>query len=461
MSPLELLGLGQDADERMVKRAYAQRLRQCRPEDDPEAFQQLHAIYEAALEQCRHAAAGSDSIATVTPSIESTQREETVSPSPESMAPEFAHTEFQDEVIRLGGKGDAHALQAVLDRQPALWSLRLKSQVAQQLFARLAHEVPPMSAACIATLLRFFDLDHVLDGNYPPSLLLLQRRMQLAWDLQPQHREALAERLGMRSPANQQTLKAHLRQLTRPFHVMQAALIGSIPERATALARFITRLSLEHPDDLSPPCDPRQINFWLQAVDRRQIGYPRLLIGAVRCAVALLCAALIGTVLGVVARTPPERISLTVLAWVVGLAAVPCVIFAIWMTWLPVENWQATPEHQPVRWPWLNLLLVPLLCAVGLALSGNPLTLPPLFTAIWIAFRRCIRRNASTFSRVTPRMIWFGMFIVFAASKSILATYGQEAFFTDHLYILAVIAMGFWGFDLWRHRRYLRVARTA
>lgn len=46
----EQLGLPADADARTVKRAYAQRLKRTRPDEDPQGFQQLREAYEAALE---------------------------------------------------------------------------------------------------------------------------------------------------------------------------------------------------------------------------------------------------------------------------------------------------------------------------------------------------------------------------------------------------------------------------
>jgi hypothetical protein len=48
-SPWLSLGLREDAGEREIKRAYARLLKQCRPEDDPAAFQQLRRNYEFAL----------------------------------------------------------------------------------------------------------------------------------------------------------------------------------------------------------------------------------------------------------------------------------------------------------------------------------------------------------------------------------------------------------------------------
>jgi hypothetical protein len=47
------LGVHHDADERTVKRAYAQRLRSVRPDTDPEGFQALHEAYQAALDAIR------------------------------------------------------------------------------------------------------------------------------------------------------------------------------------------------------------------------------------------------------------------------------------------------------------------------------------------------------------------------------------------------------------------------
>ncbi len=47
------LGVAHDADERTVKRAYAQRLRSVRPDIDPDGFQALHEAYQAALDAIR------------------------------------------------------------------------------------------------------------------------------------------------------------------------------------------------------------------------------------------------------------------------------------------------------------------------------------------------------------------------------------------------------------------------
>ncbi len=49
MNCWEILGLQPGAEERDIKRRYAQLVKNCRPEDDPAAWQQLHDAYEQAL----------------------------------------------------------------------------------------------------------------------------------------------------------------------------------------------------------------------------------------------------------------------------------------------------------------------------------------------------------------------------------------------------------------------------
>ncbi len=49
-----VLGIAETGDERAVKRAYAKQLKQTRPEDDPQGFQQLRTAYERALVLARY-----------------------------------------------------------------------------------------------------------------------------------------------------------------------------------------------------------------------------------------------------------------------------------------------------------------------------------------------------------------------------------------------------------------------
>lgn len=55
MNPWTVLGIQATGDEREIKRAYARRLKTTRPEDDPQAFQDLRDAYEATLRLARFA----------------------------------------------------------------------------------------------------------------------------------------------------------------------------------------------------------------------------------------------------------------------------------------------------------------------------------------------------------------------------------------------------------------------
>lgn len=112
-----LLELEPDADERSVKRAYAKRLRITRPDDDPEAFQQLHEAYKSALEWAQYrvqweedAAEQVDLAQSEAPPIDATSAHEahfasaTLTPSFQSSSSEStAFCELHDPVQLTGG----------------------------------------------------------------------------------------------------------------------------------------------------------------------------------------------------------------------------------------------------------------------------------------------------------------------------------------------------------------------
>lgn len=464
MSPFEQLGLPEDADERMVKRAYAQRLRDTRPDSDPEGFQRLHATYQAALAQCRR-----KTVATK-PHHELERKPVTPAddlPSAMANAPlgtvTFSFDLFFTELLALAAKGDAAQLNTWLGEQPALWSLRMKNRVGYELFAQLDRNVPPMSPACIKMLLAFFDMNQTHPGHDALRLQRLLRRMQLAWELQPAHRDALAERMRLRLHSERCELDLTLERLTRPLHWMQVARIGLVANEASSYAQSIRQVSLGHPEDLPEPCDQNQIRFWLKATDPSHISKERLQLGAMRCATTLLAGLLLGLLSGVWMRMPPDHFNRTAFWWCFGLPAAPCALWGLLMLMLPLDRWHAMPEYQPARWPWLNLLLVPVFCAAAFAF-GEADALVPAFVfalvALWLAFRRLRRRNTASL-RINSRLMWFGLWGLFMLARSLLKDAGHTYAGATYPALAAATAMLLWGMDLWRQRHRLRIRQTA
>ncbi len=48
----EVLGIAPTTNKREVKKAYAEAVKHCHPEEEPEAFQKLYEAYQAALNIC-------------------------------------------------------------------------------------------------------------------------------------------------------------------------------------------------------------------------------------------------------------------------------------------------------------------------------------------------------------------------------------------------------------------------
>jgi hypothetical protein len=473
MSPFSLLGLPPDADERAIKRAYAQRLRQIRPEDDAQGFQRLHEIYQAALERCRQGMPAATSAQDEGASTDREQRfdasmaqppridagvSSTAAPiaQPPPAAVVFVVDEFCSAAFDLAATGDPARLQDWLGSRPELWSLQLKAQVGHYLVQQLYQQVPPMPESCLDTLLHFFDLDHALAGHDPAALQQLRRRSRLAWELQPDHQNALAARLNM-PPWR---VRWNLRQLHRPFRWPQVLLIGMNPSNAGIIATFVARLAGINPEDLPDGVKRDQLQFWQAAADLKRVNRPRLILGLARSAVILLVGMLLAPLLSLAYS---GGIALEPMLFVIALLMVPSMLWGVWVAWQALDHWQGRPEHLPVRWPWLCLGLVPLMCAGGLALQ---LTRQPglgvllLTPAVWLALRRYWHRHDGhgfVWKAGHVRVFFILLFLLANALRGtdLIADIPSA---DSAGFVLASVAMLAWGADLWKQRRHLRIA---
>ena len=116
MSCWDTLNLSPTADTRAIKRAYAARLKETRPDEDPQAFQKLRSAYEEAL----IVAPWFDSENTEQ-EAETPMETEDISPAPQyaSAEPEITRSEENTGEPLAGLPESAHAGAETLEPQPA------------------------------------------------------------------------------------------------------------------------------------------------------------------------------------------------------------------------------------------------------------------------------------------------------------------------------------------------------
>lgn len=497
MWAFELLGLGPDADERSIKRAYAQRLRGARPDEDPAGFQRLRDAYELALRLCAHRAeamphkveaapspAEADDVAESTEApmppeapapvrqelpaaLRSQVRPVAVAARPAEPLPVAAIDleQLQRDLLAAAERGEPEALRQWLGSRHELWSLHAKAELGRRLMARLQQHPAAMPGECFDALLAFFDLDHVQAGYDPFALQRLRRRMRLQWELQPEHIEAMARRTHDphwpgRAP-NTRMASRLLRQLVRPFQWWQALAVAVLPERPAELARFAKKLSDDHVDELLPYVPREQLRFWLLA-GQPGLSLPRSAVHALRIAAGVFASlAAIALLFGVVSLTGGNADKAwaafpTIAAWIAGIAGL---IYAF-MGWQWLDYWQRSPESPGQRGTWLRWACVPLIAAIGLVLKYSPVGEPMAglveLLAIVLSVRRYRERSgAGPFPvRIHP-VAWIVLINIVRG----IASEGMPSLPLAE--IGACIALGFWIADAWKERGRRRQPRRA
>lgn len=469
MSPFAELGLEANADERAIKRAYAARLRQTRPEDDPQGFQALHAAYQAALASCRQRQAGPvRQVAPAPAALETTTVATQSAPTPSPVHAEVHEARspvdrldlgvFVQDAIVHAADGNAEALDRWLHGIEALWSLDAKAQAGHALVAAIYRQAPPMPEACLETLLAFFGQDRTLTGHDAMALHQLRRRMDLAWHLAPARRGQLARALRLVERPQQRVLDAVLKQLQQPFRWWQVLLRGLHTGFAREVAALVQRLCGGHLGLLPASLDRRQLAFWLSAADIHAIGLPRLALAGARVLATLLGSVVLGLFFGWVAgedgAIDPGAVYVTVM---LGLGL--CAFVLALAAWWQLVRWQAGPAPA-ARWPArLHAALVPLLVGSGLAvewLAEAPLAgWPVLLLSGWLAAARALAgRQLPGNLRL---WLWIGFVMASPVARTLAGADFQPAWFTG---LFAAAALGAWGFDLWRRYRPWHPARV-
>jgi hypothetical protein len=491
----DLLEVSPDIDVGGVKRAYARLLRKTRPDEDAEGFQRLHMAYQLVLAHAtaRDAGAAVQIAPATLPAFHGqplgpvpggrdlaairTTAELPVASAVSMPRPSESDTntviavnpvELVNRVIRRAVANDeVRKLSAWLSEQPEFWSIRIKQQTGQQLLNQLFRNPQPMASPSLDTLLQFFDLEQVLSGVNPIALAQLRRRQLAMWYLLPQNDRALALRLNIptnRSPDPRQ-MNACLRLLQMPWR-WQSVLWPAIRQgRTAAIGRFIHGLCSGHLAELPPQINRAHAAFWYRAVLPGAMSWPRFAVGSVRA--GFLALILMTVALGIATLIWWTSGDGTHMLTALGIGAVMAAnILGLWLAyagWIWLDHWQGLPESSPSRPVWLRRMLVPALCVLVAALdylANAPVAATVILVPTLVMSLRRFNHRAKPRPRRKPIRLGSnlrGMGVLLVVLASIASKLAPELpEYVPVIVIGAVIPMGFWIADMWRHRHHFK-----
>lgn len=175
MEPWSELGIAATPDPGAIRRAYAARLKQCRPDDDPEGFARLRAAYQAALALAGRAEPAVATVAAAEPAISAPPPPEPPEPlAPEALAAARAIVGALDRREVAAAADDlTRALKA------GLMPLALEMELADRLLLALVG-LPGLSAPLLEDIGRRFGwltADHQGPDGRGRAVEALQRRI--------------------------------------------------------------------------------------------------------------------------------------------------------------------------------------------------------------------------------------------------------------------------------------------
>ncbi|WP_447901558.1 heat-shock protein [Stenotrophomonas sepilia] len=377
---LDALGLDASADERAIKRAYAQRLRAARPDEDPVAFQALHEAYQDALLWVRNRTQwqeGSSAEALSTPPADNSPPGPPAlydSHSPTDHMPVLHRpctfdTDMRDDVaeqalnlprfarllINTATDADPASFERWLTHRPELWSLADRPRIGDVVLQQLLHQGGPLCESNFDLLSRYFCWDEIRRDIDPYRVRARRSQLHRHWLLQPRNHAALTAALD-RPQDRMSTHEAHARmeRLTRPWHWLESTLSACVPGRAGTMRRTMQHLGVHTVRDTLAPLDADQVAFWMAISQPRHFSLPKMQVAIVRCllgAMIVLAVLAVLALLGDAAR--PLAISTTGMKRVAIHASVVIVagvlILASFVGRTPSRT---APAPAPVEPPW-------------------------------------------------------------------------------------------------------------
>ncbi|WP_295550233.1 heat-shock protein [uncultured Stenotrophomonas sp.] len=311
---LDALGLDASADERAIKRAYAQRLRAARPDEDPVAFQALHEAYQEALLWVRNRTQwqeedGAEALS-APPADNSPPGPPALYDSHSSMdhmpvlhRPSTFDTDLPDDVvepslnlprfarllINTATDADPASFEHWLAHRPELWSLADRPRIGDVVLQQLLHEGRPLCESNFDLLGRYFCWDEIRADIDPYRVRARRNLLHRHWQLQPRNHAALTAALD-RPQDRVSATEAHARveRLTRPWHWLQSLLSASVPGRAATMRQTMQRLGVHGVRDTLAPLDGDQVAFWMAISQPGRFNLMKMQVAIVRCLLGAL-----------------------------------------------------------------------------------------------------------------------------------------------------------------------------
>lgn len=449
---LEILELDGNADERAIKRAYARLLRSNRPDDDAEAFQQLHMAYQTALQWCRQQqqAPQPQPVATFEDAVGMHQQAALPVPADhaslhaELPAPmELALDGLPQQIIGAAGELDGDAFAEWLQQRPELWSLSAKQQIARPLAEMLFGDPElAMSRECFTVICDTFGWNEV-DGPIDAyALLHLREQLQARWLLRDANELALLSEL--RSIGHAGITLAEVRKrrqlLTRPWQRLHALLRALDPARITAMKETVQVLA---PDELvQAPLQVEQVRFWDDVSREDRLTGSRLQLGLLRGVLAGCLWLLLPLMVYWMEAAKPDKPTPDATPLLVLGAGGFLVILIIGIGWLPWKlglHWLLAPQRRAIAIP------VAAAAALGLIRFTDYDLLGCLLGAgtLWLSFAVTFRAQPNVI-RFAP-LVLFGVYLASSMLPGgLAASYGK---------VSAFLAVALSALDSWRQRR--------
>ncbi len=353
MTPFQRLGLKPGSDEREIKRAYARELKRCRPDDDPQGFQELNQAYQHCLAvAARRAAAAEpeldgdddgspfagdeattaqrpdsgpaadarpddDDAPERAPRPRSAMHRRPADPAPQRIS--FDLDTFLEQLLDIATRRMPHDLQRWLGECEPLYSLELKHSLRAPVAHALAVCEPPPSCETIHVVAECFDL-----GTVDAQDARTRQWIAIAYD-RGERSEAFERLLGEYRHAHAQLVDRQLlAELREPRLWPRRAWIALTPSLPGRLRELLLKLQQVGPEWLQTRLNSESVGFWLRATDRSRLDLRRLAVGLAR--VPLYYLALAGAFSLLLGMDPQpfegagRNIAVLAAAWV-GLAS--------------------------------------------------------------------------------------------------------------------------------------------